>query len=42
MLAYVILDEQPSLLQIGGVALILVVVVYATRGRREPVGAPTQ
>jgi drug/metabolite transporter (DMT)-like permease len=39
-LAYVILDEEPSPLQIGGVALILAVVVYAAR--RDPVPAPTQ
>jgi drug/metabolite transporter (DMT)-like permease len=39
-LAFVILDEQPSVLQIGGVALILAVVVYAAR--RDPVPAPTQ
>ncbi len=36
-----ILDEQPSALQVGGVALILAVVVYATRGR-PPVAAPAQ
>ena len=41
ILAYVILDEEPSGLQIAGVALILAVVVYATRGR-QPLGAPTQ
>jgi drug/metabolite transporter (DMT)-like permease len=39
-LAYVILDEEPSPLQIGGVGLILAVVVYAAR--RDPVPAPTQ
>ncbi len=36
-LAAIILGETPSLLQIGGVMLILLVVVYGTTGRREPV-----
>lgn len=42
-LAALILGEDPSGLQIAGVACILVVVVYATSGRREPAlpaGAP--
>lgn len=34
-LAAIILDERPSTLQIGGVALILFVVVYATSGPRR-------
>jgi drug/metabolite transporter (DMT)-like permease len=39
-LAAVILDEEPSLVQIGGVGIILAVVVFATRSRRsaQPVG----
>lgn len=39
VLAYLILNEQPSRLQIGGVALILAAVLYATRSR-SPEPAP--
>jgi drug/metabolite transporter (DMT)-like permease len=40
ILAYVILDEEPSVLQTGGVALILAGVLYAARA--DPVPRPTQ
>ena len=42
ILAAIILGEDPSTLQIGGVAVILAVVVYATSARRTPVPVPTQ
>ena len=42
ILAAIILGEEPSLVQIAGVVLILAVVVFATGRRREPAPAPAQ
>ncbi len=39
-LAAVILDEAPSAVQVGGVLLVLIGVIYATSARREPEPAP--
>lgn len=38
-LAAVILDEAPSTVQVGGVLLVLIGVIYATSARREPAPA---
>jgi drug/metabolite transporter (DMT)-like permease len=40
-LAFIILGEEPSLLQISGVALILAVVVYATSSRKNAPQEPS-
>jgi drug/metabolite transporter (DMT)-like permease len=40
ILAAIILGEEPSALQIGGVAIILVIVVYATSSRRPAAPVP--